>query len=112
MASPYVVVHKVLHVVEDVLALEYLESLSATPVSGRYRVVAIASDFFLSGTWHEDTVVQPPFAMMEGCICGRLVWSPWSVSANGDVGYLVLWSPVFHGIHGEQRVDDACWARG
>ena len=83
MASQYVVVHELLHVVEYVSELEYLESFSTTTVSGRYRVVAIASDFFSSRTWHKDTVVQPPFDVMEGGVRGRLVRSPWCVPVDG-----------------------------
>ena len=83
MASQYVVGHEVLHVVEEVSALEYLESLLDIPVSGRYGVMAAANDFFQSRTWHQDAVVQPSFTMMEGGVRGRLVRMPWCAHADG-----------------------------
>ena len=65
MASTYVVVHELLHVIEDVSALEDLESLATTTVSGRDGVVAADDDFFASGLVDQDTVVQPPLSMVE-----------------------------------------------
>ena len=65
MASSYVVVHELLHVVEDISALEYLESLATTPVSGRDGVVAAGDDVFASGLGNQDTFVQPPLSMVE-----------------------------------------------
>ena len=111
MASSDVVVHELLHVVEDVSALGDPESLATTSVSGRNGVVATANDFFSSRSWHEDAVVQPPFSMVEGSVSSWLVRYPRRVSCNWQVECLILLFPVFHGIHGKQRVDKACWAR-
>ena len=74
------VVHEPLHVVEDVSALEDLESLANTMVFVRDGVVAAGDDFFASGLVDKDTVVQPPLSMVEGCVCSWLVWFPQRVS--------------------------------
>ena len=76
MASSEVVVHELLPVVEDVSALENLEGLATTSVSGRDGAVSTANDFFSSRTWHEDAVVQPPLFMVEAGVGSWLVRSP------------------------------------
>ena len=61
VASSYVVVHKFLHVVEDISAMEYLESLATTPVSGRDGVVASGDDFLAFGLGNRDAFIQRHF---------------------------------------------------
>ena len=74
------VVHELIHVIEDVSALEDLESLATTPVSGRNGVVAAGDDFFASCLVDQDTVVQPPLSMVEGSVGSWLIRSPRRVS--------------------------------
>ena len=111
MASSDVIVHNFPHVVEDVSALEDLENLATTPVSGRDGAVAAGDDFFASGLGNQDTVVQPPLSMVEGSVGSWLVWSPRRVSCYGQVECLVLLLPVLHGVHWQQRIEVASGAR-
>ena len=99
MASLDVVVHELLHDVKDVSALDDLESLATTPVSGRDGVVTTANDFFSSRTWYEDAVVQPPLFMVEGGVGSWLVRSPRRVSCNRQVKCLVLQFSVLPWVH-------------
>ena len=99
------VVHELLHIVQDVSALENLESLATTPVSGGDGVVAAGDDFFASGLGNQDAVVQPPLSMVEGGVGSWLVWSPRRVSCNRQVDCLVLMFPVFPWVPWQQLVD-------
>ena len=110
MASSDVVVHELLHIVEDVSALENLESLAAAPVSGRDGVVAAGDDFFASGLGNQDAVVKPPRSIVEGSVGSWLVWSPRRVSCNVQVECLVLLFQVLPWVHWQQRVDVASGA--
>ena len=73
MASSYVVIHELLHVVEEISALEYLERLATTPVSGRDGVVAAGDEFLAFGLGDQEVVVQPPLSMVDGSVGSWLV---------------------------------------
>ena len=111
MASSYVVAHEFLRVVEDILALEYLESLATSTVSGRDGIVAAGNEFFAFGCGDRNAVIKPPLPMMEGCVLSWLVWFPRRVSCNSQVECHVLLRPVFPGVHQQQWVDVSSGAR-
>jgi hypothetical protein len=101
-----VLVYVALHVVEDVFALQYLESFSSPPMTCRDGVMTAGDNFFDARVWHHDSVIRPILSMME---VGGILWtvgSPWSLSIDSITLLQVVLLPVLVGVTDFQRADE------